>query len=105
MRLFGHENLLHKAESGKPANRYQVDVQTYVESGTLSRYEKARYLVLRGREPEAVDALGEAAAQRSPWMVYLRIEPVFDELRSRADFADLVRQANIPELPKAVGEK
>ena len=80
-------------------------MQTYVESGTLSRYEKARYLALLGRKPEAVHALGEAAAQRSPWMVYLRIEPVFDELRSRADSADLVRQANIPELPKAVGEK
>jgi hypothetical protein len=60
---------------------------------------------LLGRKPEAVHALGEVAAQRSPWMVYLRIEPAFDELRSRADFADLVRQANIPELPKAVGEK
>jgi len=91
MRLFGHQNLLHKAESAKPANRYQVDVQTYVESGTLSRHEKARYLALLGRKPEAVHALGETAAQRSPWMVCLRIEPVFD-------------QANLPELPKAVGE-
>jgi hypothetical protein len=33
-------------------------------------------------------------------MVYLRIEPVFDAIRSRPDFVDLVRQANIPEQPK-----
>ena len=105
MRLFGHQNLLQKAEKAKSANRYQTDVQEYVDSGVLSRYEKARYLALLGRKPEAVRALSEAAAQRSAWMVYLRIDPVFDGLRSRPDFADLVRQANIPELPKAVGEK
>jgi hypothetical protein len=31
-------------------------------------------------------------------MVYLRIEPVFDTIRSRPDFGDLVRQTNIPEI-------
>jgi len=100
MRLFGHESLLKRAESAKPANRYLTDVQSYVESGVLSRYEKARYMALLGWKPEAMRALGEAAAERSAWMVYLRIEPVFDAIRSRPDFADLVRQANIPELPK-----
>jgi hypothetical protein len=43
-------------------------------------------------------ALGEAAAQRSAWMVYLRIEPVFDAIRSRPEFTELVRHANIPEI-------
>ena len=91
MRLFGHQKLLQKAENAKPADRYQTDVQEYVDSGMLSRYEKARYLALLGSKPEAVRTLGEAAAQRSAWMVYLRIEPAFDGLRSRPDFADLVR--------------
>ena len=99
MRLFGHEGLLKRVESAKPANRYLTDVQSYAESGVLSRYEKARYLALLGKKQEAVRALNEAATQRSAWMVYLRIEPVFDAIRSRPDFVDLERQANIPELP------
>jgi TolB-like protein/DNA-binding winged helix-turn-helix (wHTH) protein len=100
MRLFGHDQLLQRVERANPPARYRTAVQGYAESGVLSPYERARYLSLLGKKPEAVRALSEAAAQRSSWMVYLRIEPVFDAIRSRPDFADLVRQANIPEQPK-----
>ncbi|HEV8074380.1 MAG TPA: winged helix-turn-helix domain-containing protein [Candidatus Acidoferrum sp.] len=99
MRLFGHEHLLQKVEGANPSARYQAAVKGYVESGVLSPYERARYLALLEKKPEAVRALSEAAAQRSSWMVYLRIEPVFGAIRSRPDFVDLERQANIPELP------
>ena len=98
MRLFGHKQLLQRVEAAKPASRYQAAVQGYTEAGALTPYERARYLALLGKSPEALRALHEAAAQRSAWMVYLRIEPAFDALRSRPEFADLVRQANIPEL-------
>jgi tetratricopeptide (TPR) repeat protein len=100
MRLFGHDQLLQRVERANPPARYRAAVQGYAQSGLLSPYERARYLSLLGKKPEAVRALSEAAAQRSSWMVYLRIEPVFDAIRSRPDFADLVRQANIPEQPK-----
>jgi TolB-like protein/DNA-binding winged helix-turn-helix (wHTH) protein/Tfp pilus assembly protein PilF len=99
MRLFGHEQLLRRVEGTNLSARYQAAVKGYVESGMLSPYERARYLALLGKKPETVRALGEAAAQRSSWMVYLRIEPVFDAIRSRPDFVGLERQANIPELP------
>jgi len=99
MRLFGHEELLQRVEGANASARYQAAVKGYVESGVLTPYERARYLALLGKKPEAVRALAEAAAQRSAWMVYLRIEPVFDAIRSRPDFVDLERQANIPELP------
>lgn len=98
MRLFGHEQLLQRVERANPSARYQAAVQGYAESGVLTPYERARYLALLAKKPEAVRALAEAAAQRSAWMVYLRIEPVFDGIRSRPEFADLVRQANIPEI-------
>jgi hypothetical protein len=98
MRLFGHEQLLQRVEGANPSARYQAAVQGYAESGMLTPYERARYLALLGKKPEAVRALAEATAQRSAWMVYLRIEPVFDGIRSRPEFADLVRQANIPEI-------
>jgi TolB-like protein/DNA-binding winged helix-turn-helix (wHTH) protein/Tfp pilus assembly protein PilF len=99
MRLFGHEQLLQKVESAKATAHYQAAVQGYVNSGMLTPYERARYLALLGKKPDAVQALAEAAAQRSAWMVYLRIEPVFDAIQSRPEFVDLVRQANIPEIP------
>lgn len=71
---------------------HAVNVQP-CESGFAGQEAGGRACFGRGRGPaQPVDGL-------------LRIEPVFDELCSRADFADRVRQANIPELPKAVGEK
>jgi TolB-like protein/DNA-binding winged helix-turn-helix (wHTH) protein len=98
MRLFGHEQLLRRVEGTNPSAKYQAAVQGYAELGVLTPYERARYLALLGKKPEAVRALNEAAAQRSAWMVYLRIEPAFDAIRSRPEFADLVRQANVPEI-------
>jgi TolB-like protein/DNA-binding winged helix-turn-helix (wHTH) protein/tetratricopeptide (TPR) repeat protein len=98
MRLFGHERLLRRVEGSNPSAKYHAAVQGYAELGVLTPYEKARYLALLGKKPEAVRALAEAAVGRSAWMVYLRIEPAFDSIRSRAEFADLVRQANIPEI-------
>jgi TolB-like protein/DNA-binding winged helix-turn-helix (wHTH) protein/Flp pilus assembly protein TadD len=99
MRLFGHTQLLQHVEAAKPSSRYHAAVQGYADEGVLTPYERARYLALLGKNPETVRSLHEAAIQRSAWMVYLRIEPVFDGLRSRPEFADLVRQVNIPELP------
>jgi TolB-like protein/DNA-binding winged helix-turn-helix (wHTH) protein/Tfp pilus assembly protein PilF len=98
MRLFGHQQLLQRVEGANPSARYQAAVRGYVESGVLTPYERARYLALLGKKPEAVRALNEAAAQRSSWMVYLRIDPVFDAIRSRPEFVTLERQANIPEI-------
>ena len=98
MRLFGHEQLLQRVEGANPSAKYQAAVQGYADLGVLTPYEKARYLALLGKKSEAVRALREAAAQRSAWMVYLQIEPVFDALRSRPEFAELVLQANIPEI-------
>jgi hypothetical protein len=105
MRLFGHKQLLQRVEATKTSSRYQAAVQGYADAGVLSPYERARYLALLGKSPEAVRALHEAAAERSAWMVYLRIEPVFDALRSRPEFVDLVRQANIPEQSGAAVAK
>jgi TolB-like protein/DNA-binding winged helix-turn-helix (wHTH) protein/Flp pilus assembly protein TadD len=105
MRLFGHDQLLHRVQAANAAARYQAAVEGYVELGVLSPYERARYDALLGRKPDAVHALGEAAAQRSAWMVYLRVEPVFDAIRSRPEFVDLVRQANIPETTNAIARK
>jgi TolB-like protein/DNA-binding winged helix-turn-helix (wHTH) protein/Tfp pilus assembly protein PilF len=101
MRLFGHEQLLRQVERAIPPARYRAAVQGYADSGVLTPYERARYLSLLGKKPEALHALGEAAAEHSAWMVYLKIEPVFDVIRARPEFADLVRRARIPEIDGA----
>ncbi len=105
MRLFGHESLLRKAEHAKPAGRYLADIRAYVDAGVLSAYERARYEALLGRKREALQALSEAAAQRSAWIVYLQIEPVFEGLKSEPEFARLAQQANFPEAARVSATK
>jgi TolB-like protein/DNA-binding winged helix-turn-helix (wHTH) protein/Tfp pilus assembly protein PilF len=104
MRLFGNLDLLERVEKSSPAARFQVAVSSYIESGLLTPYERARYLALLGRGREAVQALQEAQQQQSAWMVYLRIEPVFDRIRTTPGFDQLVRNARIPEA-KALSAK
>ena len=97
MRLFGHRDLLQIVDRAGAEQRYAAGVQAYADSGVLSAYEKARYLALLGKKREAVLALQDAAAQRSSWIVYLRIEPVFDPMRDMPEFQKLVDEARIPE--------
>ena len=104
MRLFGNSSLLERVEKIPPAAQFQAAVSSYIESGLLTPYERARYLALLGRGREAVQALQEAEQQQSSWMVYLRIEPVFDQVRTAPGFEQLIRAAHIPE-PAAVSAK
>jgi serine/threonine-protein kinase len=97
MRLYGHQSILHRAEKTNPSSRYEVALRAYVDSGVLSAYERARYLALLGKKQEAIQALREAAGERSAWIVYLGIEPVFDGMRTLPEFKDLEKRANIPE--------
>ena len=78
-------------------------MQAYLDERILSAYESARYLALLGKKREALEALKEAAEQRSSWMVYIQIEPVFDSLRDRGEFQELVKRANFPGPQAASG--
>ena len=78
-------------------------MQAYLDERILSAYESARYLALLGKKREALEALKEATEQRSPWMVYIQIEPVFDGLRDTGEFRELVKRANFPESQATPG--
>jgi TolB-like protein/DNA-binding winged helix-turn-helix (wHTH) protein/Tfp pilus assembly protein PilF len=95
-RFFGHSELANTIDQTDISSRYSVALQTYVDSGYLTLYEKARYLSLLGKKKEALEALDEAAAQRSSWMIYLGVEPAFDLLRSSPEFRKLSASANVP---------
>jgi TolB-like protein/DNA-binding winged helix-turn-helix (wHTH) protein/Tfp pilus assembly protein PilF len=55
-----------------------------------------------GERDLAMAGLEKSYAEKSGWMVFLRIEPFFDGLRSDPRFADLLARVGLPrELPKA----
>jgi len=103
MRLYGHRETLEKLGKVKPAMQYEATMQAYLDERILSAYESARYLALLGKKREALEALKEATEQRSPWMVYIQIEPVFDGLRDTGEFRELVKRANFPESQATPG--
>ncbi|MFN2566009.1 MAG: protein kinase [Gemmatimonadaceae bacterium] len=71
------------------------------ELGELSKrryvppYHTAVVYVGLGETDRMFEWLKKAYDERSEWLVYLHVEPVFDSLRSNPRFADLVRRIGI----------
>jgi TolB-like protein/Tfp pilus assembly protein PilF len=63
----------------------------------VSPYGVGRIYVALGQTEEAFLWLETAYEQRANWMVYLKVDPVFDDLRSDPRFQDLMRRMNFPE--------
>jgi TolB-like protein/Tfp pilus assembly protein PilF len=63
----------------------------------VSQYGVGRIYVALGQTEEAFRWLETAYEQRANWMVYLKVDPVFDDLRSDPRFQDLMRRMNFPE--------
>jgi TolB-like protein/Tfp pilus assembly protein PilF len=66
------------------------------ESTPLPYYVAAIYVGL-GRNEEALRWLERAYQERSNWLIYLKLDPRFDRLRSDRRFADLARRIGLPE--------
>jgi len=66
------------------------------DSTPLSYYVAAVYVGL-GRNEEALRWLERAYQERSNWLIYLKLDPRFDRLRSDRRFADLARRIGLPE--------
>ena len=49
-----------------------------------------------GEQDQALDWLNKAYGERSFWLLWLRVEPRFDGLRSDPRYQDLVRRMNFP---------
>jgi TolB-like protein/DNA-binding winged helix-turn-helix (wHTH) protein len=58
----------------------------------VSPFYEAMVAVGLGEKEQAFAALEEAYETRSPWMVFLKVEPEFDPLRSDPRFADLLHR-------------
>lgn len=56
----------------------------------------AAYYIHSGETVLALDYLEKAFAERSNWLAYLAVDPIFDCLRAEPRFQDLVRRVGLP---------
>lgn len=63
----------------------------------VTPYGRARIYAALGETDETFKWLETAYQQRANWMVLLKIDPCFDNLRSDPRFQDLMRRMNFPE--------
>ena len=69
----------------------QRSANTYVQPMWIAAIHAAL-----GNKDDAVTWLRQAVGDRSVWLIYLKVDPFFDGLRSDPRFIDLVRQAGLP---------
>jgi DNA-binding winged helix-turn-helix (wHTH) protein/tetratricopeptide (TPR) repeat protein len=58
----------------------------------VSPHSVATVHVGLGRTSEALEWLNRAADERSNWMIFLNVDPVFDPLRSEPEFEQIIRR-------------
>lgn len=86
------------AQSGDRAEAQKIlkelntrSAQTYVQPVWVAVIHGAL-----GDKDEAFLWLRKAVGDRSVWLIYLNVDPIFDSLRADARFADVVRQVALP---------
>jgi Tfp pilus assembly protein PilF len=87
------------ARSGNKADAERLLAGLSLESKRhyVSPYYFAVVCVGLGRSEEAIDWLEKAYADRSNGLVFLKVEPELDTLRSNPRFVDLQRKLKFPE--------
>ena len=83
----------NKSEAEKTIARLkQESTRTYV-----NLYELALIYIGLGQDDQAFDWLEKAYRERSDQLIYLKVDPRLDPIRSDSRFADLVRRVGIPD--------
>jgi len=87
------------AQSGDRAEAQKIlkelntrSTQTYVQPIWIAVIQAAL-----GNKEEAFSWLRKAVGDRSVWLIYLKVDPIFDSLRTDARFADVARQVGLPK--------
>jgi tetratricopeptide (TPR) repeat protein len=68
----------------------EMSTQKYV-----SPYDMAVLYTGLGEKDRAIEQLNKAYEQRAGWVINLKVEPLFDPLRSDPRFADIVRRMSL----------
>jgi Flp pilus assembly protein TadD len=63
---------------------------------SVSPYDLALVYTGLGDKDNAMDQLNRAYQERAGWIIAIKVEPMFDPLRSDPRFADLQRRLNYP---------
>ena len=69
----------------------------YRNKGDVSSYNVALIYIGLGEKDRAFDSLEKAYKERSDLLVYLKVDPRLDTLRSDPRFADLMRRIGLPQ--------
>ena len=70
--------------------------QRLLRQGAVPACCLAAYYTHSGDKELALDHLERAFAERSSWMIFLAVDPIFDDLRQEPRFQELVRQVGLP---------
>lgn len=96
----GHPEIAHALADAFSKGGYSQVLRTVVaetekpDAGPYySDYEKAKLYAMLGDTSKATLLLERARAHHSGWLVYLAVEPAFDQLRSNPALAHLVDQS------------
>jgi len=63
----------------------------------VSPYDLAVLYTGLGENERAIEQLGKAHKERAGWTINLKVEPLFDPLRSDPRFTDLLQQIGFPQ--------
>jgi TolB-like protein/Tfp pilus assembly protein PilF len=88
------------ASSGRKAEATRiVDELTVMarQQQYVSPYDLAILYTGLGEKDRALEKLNKAFDEHAGWIIYLKVEPLFDPLRSEPRFADLVSRLGLPQ--------
>lgn len=87
------------AASGRRAEAMKIrdELTTMAKEQDVSPYDLAILYTGLGEKDQALDQLSKALDERAGWIIYLKVEPLFDPLHSEPRFTDLVRRLGLPQ--------
>jgi TolB-like protein/Tfp pilus assembly protein PilF len=88
-------NAYARAGQLAPAMKTIAQLQQHVQNDGVGRYEIALVYVGLGKKKEAFKWLDEAYQARDVGLLYLKVDPILDPLRSDPRFDDLVRRVSL----------
>ncbi|MEK6337552.1 MAG: tetratricopeptide repeat protein, partial [Acidobacteriota bacterium] len=87
------------ASSGKQAEAQKIvdELNEMAKQSYVSPYDLAILYVGLGDKERALEQLNKAYEDRAGWIIYLKVEPLLDPLRSEPRFAEIVSRVKFPQ--------
>jgi tetratricopeptide (TPR) repeat protein len=85
------------AASGRSGEALKIldELKEMAKQKYVSAYDLAVLYTGLGDKDHAIEQLNKAYEERAGWIINLRVEPLFDPLRSDPRFADLLRRLGL----------